>query len=214
MEVSDRPPPSRSDNFRIALCAGLLLTIVASVIAVVIEVESVLGIFPLLVVLGTGLAIAARKLLSWSVFLWAMSAPVMVVVCGMTIATLELSPDKAAVPIGVLLGVYSAVAVPYGWRVLKMLADWRSHEHPARPTSWRFQIKFLMIQTLVLSVLLAIGRAFAGGHTDYFMFATGSAAIIFIGGLVVSIFLAELRSARAIADDVETEPPTSGDGDS
>lgn len=189
----DRPSRTTGDCLRIGLGASLLLALVGGTIALLVEVESVIFTFPLCTVLGLSLAVASRRMVSWRVFLWAMSAPIAVIVCAMTIAIFELNPREAAIPIRCLWGVYVLFSVPVGFGVLPALVRWRGREHARRAGLWRFQVKFLLIQTLVLSGALAIAKLFSGAHTDYIMFASGSAAILFIGGLVVSAFLAELR---------------------
>jgi len=204
-----RPSRSPSDKIRVALGATLLLAIVGGTIALLAEVESVVFTFPLCAVVGLSLAVGARRLSSWRTFLWAMSAPIAVITCAMTIAVFELNPREAGIPIRCLWCVYAALAVPLGLPAMRTLVAWRSREHARRTGVWRFQVKFLLIQTLVLSVVLAMVKMFSGAHTDYMMFASGSAAIIFIGGVVVSAFVAEIRSAsqNAVIDEYSESQP-------
>lgn len=190
---SDQPLRTAGDAIRVALGSTLVGALIGGTIALCVDVESVIFTFPLCAILGLCLAVAARRLLSWRVFLWAMSAPIAVIVCAMTIAIFELNPREAAIPIRCMWGVYVVFSVPVGFGVLPVLVRWRGREHARRTGLWRFQVKFLLIQTLVLSGALAIAKLFSDAHTDYMMFASGSAAIMFIGGLVVSAFLAELR---------------------
>lgn len=185
--------PTRSDATRRWLCVAQLLAIVVTSFVVLLEIRYLVWTFPPCVVLGLMFAISVRRLQSWTAFLYGMSAPIVAVVSGMMIACFAWNPPDAETPIRLVWWIYTLFATLAFRSVYPLVRAWRSAEHSPRPGTWRFQIQFLLIQTLILSVLLAVVKSFSGdGHNFTLVFAAVSAGIIFVGGLVTAAFLAEL----------------------
>ena len=88
-------------------CALHLVTGWIAAILAVVEVETIVGTFPSVLLLSVPLQIAAHRRASWPLFYYGQSGTWMVAGVSLVIAAFDLSPDRAVPSVPILIVLYA-----------------------------------------------------------------------------------------------------------
>ena len=160
------------------LCLLQLLGISGSVIASVIDVESIVVTGPVFAAVGLAVAcgwIASRDA---SILVFGLSAGIVSLFLLMLIALLKWSPSDAQFPVPLILLGYEVVVVPVG--LFSMYKTLVIPHHSNVDGTWQFNLRTLLIVTFVISVCCAATRL---------AFDLGSAALL---AMAIGLFTATL----------------------
>lgn len=189
---SSRAPLSFGDYTRLVLAVLLPIAVLVTAILLTVDIEMIIGCFPVCCVLGVLLTFAVTTLRSWLVFLWAVSAPLAVAGCSLAIGLSEWDPREAQYPICATWWCYTMLLLPIVPPALRTIWRWRAAENPSSRLQWRFQIKFLLVLMAALSVFLTFVRVVSGKRIEHLLFAGGAAGLLLVLGIAFSLFWARL----------------------
>jgi hypothetical protein len=121
-----------------------------------INIESIVFGFPALSIVGLVLALVSRVIASWTVMLFALSAPLVCATGALVIATFRMGPDDAAIPIASLLVVYGVLITPLAIVAARRIGAWQIDpaSQPAAP--WRYSLKALLLLMTAVCIATAI----------------------------------------------------------
>lgn len=188
--IPPRQPPSST---LVTLVIAHLVGICGSVIAATIEIETIVGTGPIFSILGLIVAAMGRhspvRRISW----WGASTLLLSLFVFALILIADWSPAAARQPVGILLLLYQAAAVPLGLSALRQLLMPATDARRA----WQFDLRTLLGFTSLLAVILAAGRI---GSNQGFSALAATAIAAFVGTLAALCYigyrarrLAELR---------------------
>lgn len=180
------------------LCVLQILGVSGSVVAAVMEIESILWTGPVFSFLGLLVALGSWTSRSASNALFGLSATTVSAFWLVWIISLSWGPNDAQVPVSSALIGYELLFVPVGW--VALYRTLRSPEpEPAKvERPWQFGIGGLLAATAVLAVALGVGRmVYDHGHGVRLAVAVGLFVLSAVGtGITVGKGLRPSGAAR------------------
>lgn len=189
----DEQPPKAVQHPRravaVAIGALFLLATLGVTLAAWVEVESILGGFPALVVGGAPIIFLAMRRNSWALLCYALSSLWCVALLCLMIAVFDMSPRDAKVVVPALLTVYVvglASAAPIALRhLLRRPEDCRQ-----RPRNFQFNVRGMLIVMTVVCITSALGRLISW-QSEMWTFGSGGFALLGISALIAWWFAAQ-----------------------
>lgn len=160
-----------------------------------VEVESIVGTLPVIVILGLIVTWLAMRRTSWLLLCYGLSGLCSVAIVSLVIAANNLGPSEAVPTVPNLLtvcaliitGLYAAVA----WSVAKRLDD-----YVVTGPLLKFRVTTLMLLATVVCVLSAVGK-FVSWHGEMWIFASGGLVLLGLSTLFATLFARRLQKAKA-----------------
>jgi hypothetical protein len=205
-------PLTIGDILRRALAVILPLVVLGSAVHMSYDVGTLIGWFPVCLLVSLVLEFAIAPTRSWWALLFAIIAPVGTIVCAAVIVDHEWGPDDAQLTISLLWWSFAfavlAAGVPANW----IIWNYRHRANAKTPFRWQFPIRLILALMFVLSGALALAK-FAIPHEEAMeVFGYGAALVFFVVGIAFCLFVANLRVStptRSITpwDEPETPEP-------
>lgn len=193
----DEPPALRTgDRLQRALVVALPVACLVSAIAMLVQIEVLVGFFPACGMIGLALAVAAAPLRRRSVIRFGASAPIAASACAATISAFSLSPGEAYVPINMMWSLYTVGLIAVCWWPIRQA--WSRPTGMPRPnrSTWRFSIRSMLLLTSATAVLLTVGKLFGLAMIEFI------ARILSHSGFAFSALLGIASTGLAIAHGV------------
>ena len=186
---------------RIACALHLVSGWIAALLSMV-DVETIVGTFFLVLFFSIPLQIAAQRRNSWALFWYGQSGYWAIASVALVIATFDLSPSEAVPAVPVVLIVYAV-----GLAVWCFLVDVRSLESlpqdKGQRASFRFRIADMLLLTTLICLLSFVGRLVAW-QSEMGVFASGAFALIAISGFLTYRYR-QRRSDLSVGSHGKTE---------
>ncbi|TWT78052.1 hypothetical protein Pla123a_08410 [Posidoniimonas polymericola] len=190
----DEPPAlTPGDWLRRGLVVALPVTCLVGAIAMLVQIEVLVGFFPVCGLLGLALAVAAAPLGVRPVARFGQSAPIAASACAAAIAGFRLSPGEAYLPINVAWSLYTAGMLICCWWPIRIIWSRPNGSPEAARSAWRFSLRGMLILTSVVAVALTLAKLFgipvleaiahSGGYSAFAFFAVVG---IVLAGLAIS----------------------------
>lgn len=188
---STRPLRTGREKWAIGLWLFQVLGTVATLIAALVEVETIIATFPVLSLLGLSLALIARPLHSWLVVAFGLSAPLVCALCAASIAVFDWGPRSAQDPIARILQVYGLVTVPLAAGAFLRI-ETRGWHPQGTARDWRYSLRSMLLLMTALCVVFVLIRIVVLSATGAsFGFGLFSLVAIGFSALVLSFFLSD-----------------------
>src|SRR5690606_35917394 len=118
------------------------------------------------------------------VLLFALSVPLAVAFCSITIAMLALSATEAQFRISLVWWLFTVVHLGLAVAGNQAIWQWRASQRVYAPFRWQFQIRSILILMATLSIGLAIcSRLESADDPAFYVFAYSSAGILLVTGI-------------------------------
>jgi hypothetical protein len=185
----------------IGLWALQLVAAAIAFFACLVDVESIVGTGPALSIVGLLLALATRRLNSWSAVAFGLSGPLVCALGAALIAVGDWSPGEAQQPITILLGAYFLMVMPLAVVSRFAILRWQPVELGKRDHRWRYSMKMLLILMTAVCVVATVGRFVARNFIfgqlvgEGYAFMTFALAAALLSGAILWRFLARRRRA-------------------
>jgi hypothetical protein len=145
-------------NFAIALWLAQVLAAIGMLIAVVIDIETILVTGPILAAVGLLLALATGSIQSWSALAFSLSGPFVTAFISFLIAVFDFSPEEAYTPTIAVLITYLALFWPIAFMAFLRIRRWRTTAIGFNRPVVRFSMKTLLIVMTATCIVIAGGK--------------------------------------------------------
>lgn len=184
-------PLTMGDVVRRVLGLLMPLAMLAAASHLTIDIESLIGWFPICAGLSLAFQFAVVRTRSWLAYLLAAWPSLAIMACCLLIAHRSWATHMAQRPISTLwwgaVVLMLVLAIPGN----NILWRFRARRPTGQPFRWQFPLRVLLLQMLLVSILMMLFRS--ADEVLYKFFIYGAGSLFLLSGLAFSLFVANLK---------------------
>lgn len=158
------------------------------------DVETIVGTFPALIVMGVMVIVPAMRRSSWWLLGYGLSAFWAVAFVSLVIAIFDLSPSEAVHIVPLILTVYAIFQGLWCIRCNCALLE-KPATNIANLPRLQFSIRAMLLLTTVVCVLSAVGRSIPWKN-EMWVFGSGGLALLGVSAVIMFWFTVRIKNIR------------------